>query len=213
MSDRSSSGRRREQTPPAHARAGRGSEDSECSRKSLTYQLPKLPQYDGVDKDGHIDNWLNSVEEAADASGWSDKELCHVVKALISTKILEHLNNHPRMERETYEQMRQILLKRYGSKRTAQSVRDQFRHSRQEANETSEDFLDRLLRDYAIGFAHEQNHRIRHHDVLTVFMHGLSDSKLSESLEAEYMKPCYADEPPTPADLRFYLNRLESFAV
>ncbi len=132
------------------------------------------------------------------------------MQALVSTKILEHLNNHPRVERETYEPMRQILLKRYGSKRTAQSVRDQFPHSKQEANESSEDFLDRLIRDYAIGFAHEQNYRIRHHDVLTVFMHGLSDNKLSESLETEYMKPCYADEPPTPADLRFYLNRLES---
>ena len=141
------SNQRSNERPPRRSGTERNSEDSERSRKSLTYQLPKLPHYEGVDEDGHIDNWLSSVEEAADASGWSDRELCHVVEALVSMRILEHLNIHPRQEREFYEQIRQILLKRYGSRRTAQSVRDQFPHSKQETNETSEDFLDRLLRD------------------------------------------------------------------
>ncbi len=101
-------------------------------------------------------------------------------------------------------------MERYGSQKTAEMARNNFPHMTQEKNEASEDFLDRLSREYRRGSAHERSQTVRDQMVLNVFLLGLSEENLATSLQMEYSKPSYVGHPPSVNELRAYVRRLES---
>ena len=72
---------------------------------------------------------------------------------------------------------------------------------RQDKGEASEDFLDRLSREYRRGWAHERSQTVRDQLVLNVFMLGLSDENLATSLQVENSKPSYVGHPPSVNEL------------
>ena len=88
-------------------------------------------------------------------------------------------------------------------------ARNNFPHMRQDKNESSEEFLDRLSREYRRGWAHEQSRTVRDQMVLNVFTLGLAEENLAMSLQKEYSKPCYVGRPPGVNELRAYVRRLE----
>ncbi len=67
----------------------------------------------------------------------------------------------------TYQDVRHVLIERYGSQKTAEMARNNFGreswesvgvpHMRQEKIEASEDFLDHLSREYRRGWADERS--------------------------------------------------------
>ncbi len=142
------------------------------------------------------------MDKAAAVYRWDEEEKRYLIEAKLAPKPLEHLSIHPPHEVRTYEQARAVLLERYGSGRTAESVRQAFPHSKQEARESSEDFLDRLLRDFKRGFPEVTLIETRDREVLNALYHGLRDEKLGESLELEYTKPCYRTNPPRASEIR-----------
>ena len=101
-------------------------------------------------------------------------------------------------------------MERYGLEKTAEMARNNFPDRRQGKGEASEDFLDRLSREYRRGWAHERSQTVRDQVVLNVFMLGLSGENLATSLRTEYSKPCYVGHPPSVNELRAYVRRLES---
>ncbi len=101
-------------------------------------------------------------------------------------------------------------MERYGSQKTAEMARNNFPHMRQEKGEASEDFLDRLSREYRRGWAHERSQTVRDQMALIVFMLGLSEEPLAMSLQMEYSKASYVGHSPSVNELRAYVRRLES---
>ena len=114
----------------------------------------------------------------------------------------EYLRQIPENELLTYHDVRNVLMERYGSQKTAEMARNNFPHMRQEKSEASEDFLNRLSREYRRGWAHERSQTVRDQMVLNVFMLGLSDENLATSLQMEYSKPSYVGHPPRVNELR-----------
>ncbi len=126
------------------------------------------------------------MDKAAAVYRWDEEEKRYLIEAKLALRPLEHLSIHPPHEVRTYEQACAVLLEHYGSGMTAEAVRQAFPHSKQEARESSEDFLDRLLRDFKRVFLEVALIETRDLEVLNVLYHGLRDEKLGETLELEY---------------------------
>ncbi len=189
------------------ARERSASRDDAKGKPSRRFTLPshKFPEYEGLEKSGFIDDYIANIDNAVQAFNWDEGQTRYVVEAYIGNKPRGHLKTFDRSHIRTYAQVRKILLDRYGSHRGRDTVRNSFPHLGQVQGESTDDFLDRLLRDHRRGWP-DATERERNTAVLNVFIHGLMEEILGESFELEYTKPAYMDNPPSPVELRNYIE-------
>ncbi len=164
----------------------------------------------GEAENGFIDEWLRSLDHSAETFNWPENYKRFIIEEYLGPKVKKYLRQFPEAELLTYLDVKNVLMERYGSQKTAEIARNNFPQMRQDKGEASEDFLDRLAREYRRGWAHERSQTVRDQMVLDVFMLGLSDENLATSLQMEYSKPSYVGHPPSVNELRAYVRRLES---
>ncbi len=120
-------------------------------RRIVNPQATKILRHEGIEKNGFIDGWIDSLENTAVTFQWGETYKRWAITDHLSPKPREHLLTFNSSEIRTYEQIKRALLERFGECRNEEMVRNAFPHLRQEANESSEDFSDRLLQNHRRG--------------------------------------------------------------
>ncbi len=169
----------------------------------------EISLYCGVKKSGFIDDWLETVSQACEAYNYNEKQKVYTITMKLDDPIKEHLHTYADDDLRTYDQIAEILRKKYGVDRERENVRNSFQLQRQEQDEGPEDFLDRLMRLHKIGWP-DANQQRREREVLHTLTLGLRDANLSNTLDMEYQKPYYQHHPPRMSDVRSYIQRLEN---
>ncbi len=161
-------------------------------RRIVNPQAAKILRYEGIEKNGFIGGWIDSLENTAVTFQWGDTYRRLAITDNLGPKPQEHLLTFNTSEIRTYDQIKRALLERFGECRNKEMVRNAFPHLHQETNE---DFFDRLLRNHRRGWS-QAPASVKDQEVLNAFVYGLTNERLGEDLEAEYAKLTYVHNPP-----------------
>ncbi len=180
------------------------------TKKVILAQQTRIKEYLVEAVNRFIDEWLRSLDHSAETFNLPEDYKRYTIENYLGSKVKEHLRKFPEAELLTHQDVRNVLMERYGSQKTAETARNNFPHIRQEKDEASGDFLDRLSREYRRGWAHQRSQTVRDQMVMNVFILGLSEGNLATSLQMEYSKLSYVGHPPSVNELRAYVRRLET---
>ncbi len=125
--------------------------DSGMTKKVILAQQTRIKEYLGEAENGFIDEWLRSLDHSADTFNWPEDYKRYTIEEYLGPKVKEYLRQFSVADLLTYEDVKRVLTERYGSQKTAETARNNFPHMRQEKNESSEEFLYRLSREYRRG--------------------------------------------------------------
>ncbi len=180
------------------------------TKKVILAQQTRIKKYLGETESGCIDEWLRNLDHSAETFNWPEDYKRYTIGEYLGPKVKEYLRQFPEAELLTYLDVKNVLMERYGSLKTAEKGRNNFQQMRQDKGEASEDFLDRLSREYRREWAHERSQTVRDQMMLNVFMLGLSNENLATSLQMEYSKPSYVGPPTSLNEVRAYVRLLET---
>lgn len=128
-----------------------------------------------------VENFLDTIEEAAALGGLSDKDKVRVIKLKAQGTAQLFLDTHPEMKTEiTYARLKVLLKERFKPKHSDFYFQSQLQNAKQDRLETPEDFADRvrkLSRKTVRQVEHAGEQRIINEEaerrLLIVFINGL----------------------------------------
>ncbi len=175
------------------------------------YQRPHgIQNYKGIKESGYIDDWLTTLDRAYGALKWNGEQKFYNLVTYLDPVVEEHLRTYADIHSESYENICAILRRKYGAERMREHCRNNFQFNSQKTDESTEDFLDRLMREHKTGWPDAES-TTRDKEVLNILVQGVKDVQLGQTLDNEYQKPQYINNPPRVDEVRNYIHRLASF--
>ncbi len=137
------------------------------------YQRPHgIQNYKGIKESGYIDDWLITLDRACDALKWNGNQKVYNLVAYLDPAVKEHLKTYADIDSESYENMCAILRRKYGAERMREHCRNNLQFNSKKTDETTEDFLDRLIREHKTGWL-DAEIATRDKEVLNILIQGV----------------------------------------
>lgn len=136
-----------------------------------------IPEYKGTSQDKPITVWLKQAEKVARKNRWSDEATIKYLGSRLTGKAENWcIDRYDEVGEESYQTWRAALLEKFNTAADLDKLKEQFESIRQKADESTEDFVDRLYRKYRLIYPGYDEYKMSDQDddnLLKAFLKGM----------------------------------------